>query len=201
VQPTGAEDLRREVELLPPVVDDPAAEEALGPAVHLVGDLLGHLEKQRVLVDRQLEVALIVERHGGDLPESVLAVEHPAVGARQQGVGHVADAGPGCCIWLGSGAGSLNPLALQVDRDLGAHERAVPRILDLDPGAWDEAVRVQETERLAVMKASRPPLGPLRHHSLLLEVEVTKGLERSQSLRRVHVGVLGLEVVANPDAW
>ena len=43
-------------------------------------------------MDRQLQVALVVERHRRDLAERVLAVEHPAVGAGQQRVGDVADA-------------------------------------------------------------------------------------------------------------
>ena len=43
-------------------------------------------------MEGELEVALVVQRHRRDLPERVLAVEHPAVGAREQRVGDVADA-------------------------------------------------------------------------------------------------------------
>jgi hypothetical protein len=81
VQAAGAEDLRREGELGAPVGDDLAAEEAARPGVHLAGDLLGDLEKARILRDRQHQVALVVERHRRHLAEGVLAVEHPAVGA------------------------------------------------------------------------------------------------------------------------
>ena len=45
MQPPRAEDLGREVELLAPVVDDGAAEKAVGPLVHLAGDLFGNLRE------------------------------------------------------------------------------------------------------------------------------------------------------------
>ncbi len=92
VQPAGAEDPGREVELPPPVVDDRAPEEAPCPRVHLARHLLGHPQEERVPGDGELEVALVVEGHRGDLAERVLAIEHPAVRAGEQGVGHVADA-------------------------------------------------------------------------------------------------------------
>ena len=128
-RPRGAEDLGREVELLSPVGDDRPAEEALRPAVHLGGDLLGDLQEHRVAVDRQLQVALVVERHRRQLAERVLAVEHPAVGAGQQRVGDVADALLDRRVRPRRRAGALNPLPLQVVRDLAAGERAVARVL------------------------------------------------------------------------
>ena len=60
--------------------------------VHLAGHLLGDLEEHGVAMDGQLQVALVVERHRRHLAERVLAVEHPAVGAREQRVGDVARA-------------------------------------------------------------------------------------------------------------
>ena len=47
VQPARPEDLRREVELLLPVVDDRAAEKALRPLVHLARHLFGDLHEHR----------------------------------------------------------------------------------------------------------------------------------------------------------
>src|SRR5439155_17779341 len=92
MQTSRPEDLRGEAELLFPVSDDWPPEEILRPAIHLTGDLLGGGQKYRIVMNRQLQVSLVVERHRGQLTESVLAVEHPTVGARQQRVGDVANA-------------------------------------------------------------------------------------------------------------
>src|SRR5262245_40256691 len=86
MQAAGAKDLGGEIELLLPVVDDRSAEKALRPLVHLAGYLLGDLQERGIAMDGQLEVALVVQRHARNLTEGVLAVEHPSVGARQQGV-------------------------------------------------------------------------------------------------------------------
>ncbi len=132
VQAARAEDLRREVELLLPVVDDRAAEEALRPRVHLARDLLGDRQEHRVAMDGQLQVALVVERHRRDLAERILAVEHPAVGAGQQRVGDVADAVLDRRVRLGRGAGALNPLPLQIRGISLPIELAVAGVLHLD---------------------------------------------------------------------
>ena len=92
VQAAGAKDLGREVELLFPVAYDGASEESLRPFVHLARHLLGNLREHGSALDGQLEVALVVQGHCRDLAERVLAVEHPAVGAREERVGHVANA-------------------------------------------------------------------------------------------------------------
>ena len=47
VQAAGAEDARRELQLPAPVVDDAAAEEAVGPRVHLARHLLGDRQEHR----------------------------------------------------------------------------------------------------------------------------------------------------------
>ena len=75
-------------------------------------------QEHRVAMDGQLEVALVVERHRRQLTERVLAVEHPAVGARQQRVRDVADALLDSGVGLGGRAGALNPLALEIPRNL-----------------------------------------------------------------------------------
>ena len=93
MQAAGAEDVRREVELLAPVLDGRAAEEALRPARSSrpppARPPTGTRRRDRMA---RLQAALIVERHRGHLAERVLAVEHPAVGAREQRIGHVAEA-------------------------------------------------------------------------------------------------------------
>src|SRR4051794_41982516 len=58
----SAEDLGREVELFSPVVNDGPSEETLPPLVHLARHPFGGLRENRVAVDGQLEVALVVQR-------------------------------------------------------------------------------------------------------------------------------------------
>src|SRR6476659_8287539 len=103
-----------------PVRDDRAAEEVLRPRVHLAGDALGRRHEDIGALVRQAQVALVVERHAVDLPERILAVEHPAVGAGEQGVGDVADALLRAGARTRRGTGTLDPLPLQVVRDRAA---------------------------------------------------------------------------------
>ena len=88
-------------------------------------------------MDGQLQVPLVVERHRRQLAERVLAVEHPAVGAGEQRVGDVADALVDRTVGLGAGARALNPLPLQVVRDLAAGELPVAGVLHRDVRACD----------------------------------------------------------------
>ena len=57
------EDARREVQLRFPVPDDGATEEAATPDIHLAGNLLGGAHEYLGSRKRQLQVALVVERH------------------------------------------------------------------------------------------------------------------------------------------
>src|SRR5258708_28886992 len=122
MQPARAEDFCGEIELLFPVVDDGASEKTLRPLVHLARHLFGNLREYGIAMDSQLEVALVVQGHGPELAERVLAVEHPPVGARQQRVRDVADAVFKRRIRLRRGTGALNPLALEIPGNLGAEE-------------------------------------------------------------------------------
>jgi hypothetical protein len=79
VQAARPEDGRRESELLSPIIDDGAAEEAVRPRVHFLGDLFGGSHEHAVSANRESQIALVVQRHGAQLPERILAVEHPAV--------------------------------------------------------------------------------------------------------------------------
>ena len=158
VQSAGAEDLRGEVELLPPVGDDLAPEEPRRPGVHLSGNLLGDLEEDRVAVDGQFQVALVVERHRRDLAERILAVEHPAVGAREQRVGDVAQSRFDRRARPGGRAGALNPLPAKIAGDLAADELAVPGVLHCDLRARDDRLRIEE-RHAAVDRARAPHAG------------------------------------------
>ena len=197
MQAARAEDLRREVELRLPVVDGGTPQEALRPAVHLCGHVFGHVHEHRVAVDRELEIALVVQRHRGDLAEGVFAVEHPAVGARQQRVGDVADAGIERCAGLGGRAGALNPLAAKVARNLAPDERAVARLLDGEGRAWNRRLRIEEGNRLALPGARGAPLDAPGHDGLPVCVERGEGLEGHDHLGGQHIGIYPLEVAAD----
>src|SRR5258707_9270263 len=92
VQTARAEDLGGEVELLAPVGNDGSPEKALRPMVHLGADFFGEAQEAWVFGNRELEVALVVQRNCIDLPEGVLPIEHPAVSAREESVSDVAQA-------------------------------------------------------------------------------------------------------------
>ena len=183
-----------EVQLPAPVGDDGVAEETLGPAVHFVGDLFGDLEKERVPGQGELEVAVVVQGHGVHLAQGVLAVEHPAVGPGQQGVGDVADAGAHPGAGLGGRSGALDPLAGEVGGDDGAVEVAGPGVLDGEAGARDQRVRVQERDGLAPVMAGGPAQEPVGHQFPPAPGEGGQGFQGRDGLRGVEVGVTG------PDA-
>ena len=190
VQAAGAEDAGGEVELLFPIRDGLPAEEALGPGVHLGRDVLGDAQERLLAAEGDREVALIVERHGVDLAERVLAVEHPAVGAGKQGVGDVADAGLHRRARPGGGTGALDPLPLQVVGNLRAVELARARLLHGERGARNDGGRIEEADPPTVAEARRPPLDALAHDPLALAVEPREGLQRIECRRCQHVRVV-----------
>src|ERR1035441_4575448 len=128
MQAASTEDLGSEVELFLPVADDLTTEEAPGPRVHLDGYLGRDIHEKRVAVNAELETALVVERHGLDFAERVLAIEHPAVSAREQGISDVAQIGLDGRVGTRRGACALDPLATQVVRDLGALEGPIAMV-------------------------------------------------------------------------
>ena len=197
VQPAGAEDLGGEPQLRRPVVDDGAPEKALPPGVHAGGHLLGGGQEHVVAGDRQPQVALVVERHGGDLAERVLAVEHPAVGARQQRVRGVADAAVYRRIGLGGGAGALDPLPLQIVRNLAAGEIAVARRLHANVRPSDGCAGIEEADPLPFPRAPRTPLDALAHQPPALFVEPGQGVQRVEHLGRVDIVILALQLGAD----
>src|SRR5690348_18494237 len=104
------------------------AEETGRPGVHLPSNLLGDFQENGIAVERELQIALVVERHRRDLTERIFAIEHPAVSARKERVGDVAQRGfdrrtrPGCR------ACTLNPLPAKIAGNLAADELPFPRV-------------------------------------------------------------------------
>jgi len=194
---TRAEDLRGELELLFPVVDDGAPEEAVRPLVHLAGDPFGHFQEDRASVDRQPQVPLVVQRHRGDLTKRVLPVEHPPIGARQQCIGDVPDALLDRSIRPRRRTGALNPLPLQIGRNLASHERPVASIADFDAGPRDLDLRIEEANPLLVARSPRSSPNPRVHHRFPVLFELDKRPQRRRHLGRKNVGVVVLQVAAN----
>ena len=157
MQAAGAEDAGGEVELLFPVRNGCAAEEALGPSIDFGGDRFGNAQEGLLAPEGDLEVALVVERHGIDLAERVLAVEHPSVGAREECEGDRADARRHRRARFGGGAGALDPLALQVMGNLAALEIAASGLLHSDAGSADDRARVEEPDSPLIAKSCDPP--------------------------------------------
>ena len=199
VKAARPEHLRREVELLLPVGDGAAAEEAFRPAVHFIRNLLGRTHEHRIAREGELQVPLVVQRHRPDLAERVLAVEHPAVGAGEQRIRDVADAGLDRGIRLGGRTGPLDPLALQVVRDLASLEVAAPGVRDGDIRARDDRIRIEEPDRLPVARTSGAAPDTGGHRRLALHVERRQDFKGGKHFWRVHIVVNTGEVTADTD--
>ena len=58
--------------------------------------------------------------------------------------------------------GALDPLALQVGRNLAADERAVARLLHLDQRPRNVGVRIEELDAVLLARPRRSPADPVR---------------------------------------
>src|SRR5688572_11870113 len=114
-------------------------------------------------MNSELEVALVVERHRGDLAERVFSVEHPAVGAGEQGVCNVANTVFRGTVWFCGRAGTLYPLAAEILRNFAASEVAVPSVLNFDAGPADGGVGIEERDPLLITSACRATLNAGGH--------------------------------------
>jgi hypothetical protein len=193
------EDHGREVELLLPVRNDLPAEEPLGPRVHLRRDAFGRAQEDAVSGERELQVPLVVERHGVRLPERVLAVEHPAVGTREERVGHVPDRALDRHAGLGGRTRALDPLPLEVVGDLAAGEPAGSRVGDLHARARDGGRRVEESDARFVAEARASSLDAGALDLLHLAVEGGQRPNGGQRPGRVHVVVGRFQAGADLD--
>ena len=180
MQPARPEDAGRELELLLPVLNHRTAEKLLRPLIDFGGHLAGDVQEQRIVMKRQLQVALVVERHRPQLAERVLAVEHPAVGAGQQGVRDVADAALDRAAAFGAGPGPLNPLTAQVGGNLTAREPAGARVRDADVGPRNPGVRVEKVDSLPGPRALVAARETAGHDRLAFVVERHQHFERHE---------------------
>ncbi len=189
VQAADAEQAGGEVELATPVVDDLAAQEVARPGVHLARDALGDPQEARVHRQGQPQVALAVERHALGLAQRILAIEHPAVRAGEERVGHVAQALLHRRAGPRGGPRALDPLAPQVSGDLAPLEPARARVGHAELRPPDQRAWVKEADRLVVARPSPPAGDPARHDRAALEIERRQGVERVEDGGRVDVGV------------
>jgi hypothetical protein len=148
----------------------------------------------------RLQRALVVQRHRLHLPEGVLAVEHPAVGAGEQGVGHVAQAG----VERGAGPrrrpGALNPLPLEVGGDLAAFELPGPDLRDRQARARHLGVGREEVDAAAVPDAGGAALDALAHEAAALGVERRERVDHGEGARRQDVRIRLGDARAQHDA-
>ena len=192
-----AEYLRGEVELRPPIANDRPLQHLARPLIHLGGNLLGHLQENLIPLNGQAEVSLVVQRHRAHLPEGVFAVEHPAVGAGEQRVGDVANAGVDGRAGPGRRTGTLNPLALEIPRNLAAREGAGPGIADRDRRARNVRIRIEERDSPAIPCAIGPSGDARGHHGFPVGVERGQRAKRIERRLREDIGVLARRPAAN----
>src|SRR5262249_8912453 len=89
-------------------------------------------------------------------------------------------------VRLRRGAGTLDPLALEVLRNRGAEDSAGAGVLNLDPGARDGGLWVEEGDSLLVSRPRPAPLDTSRHHGFPVRIQISHGFQGEN----VRVGVL-----------
>src|SRR5262249_54738537 len=189
----GAEHLRREIELLDPIRDDWFSKEAFAPLIHLGRHLLSRLHEYIVAMNGELEIALVIERHARNLPESIFAVEHPPVGSRQESVRDVANALVDWRVRFGCWTCALNPLTAKVGRNLAANEVAVARVLDFDVCSSYGRGCIQELDSFFIAKPRRSPGCTASQNCSPFSVKFSQHFESVESLSRENILVLAFK--------
>ena len=171
MEPAGPKDLRGEVELLPPVRDDPVSEKLLSPIVHLPCHRFGDPQERGAAVDGLLETPLVVQRHGRNLAQGILPVEHPAVGAGKQSVGGISEVLLERGTRPGGGTGALNPLPSEIARNLASLELSCAGVTDRDSGSWNQGVRREKVDPLHGSCPLRPAADTSLHQGSALGIK------------------------------
>ena len=89
----------------------------------------------------------------------------------------------------GGGPGALDPLALQIGRDLAPLEVAVAGVLDPDAGARDQRLGIEEGDALPAALPRQSPRDAPCHQLAPVTVERRQDLQRLERRRGVDVGV------------
>ena len=142
----------------------------------------GHLHEQRIAMERQLQVPLVVERHRRRPGRARL--RRRTSSRRRQTAGRTRRCG---CFArrgasrLGGRPGALDPLALKICGNRAADELAVARILHPNLCAADQASRVEKPTAavLCLERSRRRPSAP-GHHRAPIVVESRQGFERTK---------------------
>ena len=90
---------------------------------------------------------------------------------------------------FGSRAGSLDPLPLEVGRDVRPDELSVAGVADLDLGPRDHAFGSQELDGFVVAEAAKASFTPFGHQLLLIPVESRHGFQGPEGLGGVDIRV------------
>jgi hypothetical protein len=147
---------------------------------------------QSPMIGRQLQAALVVQRHRRQLAQRVLAVEHPAVGAGEQRIGDVAQASAHRRVRPGRRSGALNPLALEIGRNVAAAKAALTRILDAYRRSRDRGLRIEKPDSLAAASTGGAALEPAIHDVPAPGIQWRQRLERINGLPGEQVGIFAL---------
>jgi hypothetical protein len=147
-----------------------------------------------------LETPLVVERHLIYLAERILTVEHPAVGARQQCVGDIAQVdfhgGPRPRRW----ARSLNPLALEIRWNLRTLEGSGSGVANPDFGTRDQAFGIQKLELPPVSEALVAAAQARGHQSRPLRFEARESRQRFERLTSQNIPIGVFERSSDPHS-
>ena len=97
------------------------------------------------------------------------------------------------------GTGALDPLALQVGRDVAAVEAAGAGVADEDVGAADRGVGWQERDGLALALAAQTPLDARAHQLPAIRIERRERRHRLERGGREHVRVVVRHPIPQPQ--
>ena len=140
--------------------------------------------------DRQLEVALVVERHGIDLARArprrrTSSRRHPTAARRRRCGGRSR-----CCAF-GRAAGPVPWIhwRFEIGRDLAPVEVAVAGVLNPDARARDERLGIEEGDALPAALPRQSPRDAPCHQLAPVAVERRQDLQRLKRRRGVDLGV------------
>jgi hypothetical protein len=91
----------------------------------------------------------------------------------------------------------LNPLTLEVFRNLTPDKVAVARILDFDLCSSDGGLRVQESNPLFVSISRRSSFNASRHYPFPIRIQTSHGFQSGYGFRSENIRVGAFEVASD----